>query len=126
MRNGNDNRMAWIRNLEALARGCHHYTVEFELGSECRIPGLLDYAEARIICAPMTIEKSREGLWLYNLILRFPSGPHEHNRKANEKGYYFKDGIVGELLALIADLRITQHSHYSLLLQFNGLTIGFQ
>jgi hypothetical protein len=102
MRNHNDNRMAWIRNLEVLASGGHHYTVEFELGSEVRICGVLDYADGRIICAPMSTGKSRDGLWLYNLILRFPSGPHEHNRKANEKGYYFKDGIVGELLALMS------------------------
>jgi hypothetical protein len=38
----NDNRMGWIRNLEALASGCQHYSIEYELGSECQIPGLLD------------------------------------------------------------------------------------
>jgi gamma-glutamylcyclotransferase len=102
MRNDNDNRMAWIRNLELLASGGPQYTVEFELGSEARIVGILDYAEGRIICAPMSTEKSRNGLWLYNLIIRFPFGQREHNRKATEKGYYFKDGIVGELLALMS------------------------
>lgn len=98
----NDNRMGWIRNLEALAGGCQEYTVEYELGSECRIPGLLDYADGKIICASMSTEESKDGLWLYNLILRYPLGPHDYNRKADEQGYYFKDGILGELLALMS------------------------
>ena len=98
----NDNRMGWIRNLEAFASGCQQYTVEYELGSECRIPGLLDYADGKIICAPMSTEESTDGLWLYNLILHYPLGPHNYNRKADEGGYYFKDGILGELLALMS------------------------
>src|SRR5713101_2966337 len=98
----NDNRMGWIRNLEALASGCQQYTVEYELGSECQIPGLLDYADRKIICAPMSTEESRDGLWLYNLILHYPLGPRDFNRKADEEGYYFKDGILGELLALMS------------------------
>jgi gamma-glutamylcyclotransferase len=98
----NDNRMGWIRNLEALAGGCQQYTVEYELGSECQIPGLLDYANGKIICASMNTEESRDGLWLYNLVLHYPLGPHDYNRKADEEGYYFKDGILGELLALMS------------------------
>jgi hypothetical protein len=72
----NDNRMGWIRNLEVLVSGCPRYTVEYELGSECDISGLLDYADGQIVCAPMTTEESREGL--------------------------FKDGILGELIALMS------------------------
>src|SRR5260370_27895651 len=102
MPKNNENRMGWIRNIEALASGCQQYVVEYELGSECRIPGLLDYADGKIICAPMSTEESRDGLWLYNLILHYPQGPHDHNRKADEEGYYFKDGILGELLALMS------------------------
>jgi gamma-glutamylcyclotransferase (GGCT)/AIG2-like uncharacterized protein YtfP len=98
----NDNRMGWIRNLEALASGTQQYTVEYELGSECRIPGLLDYADGKIVCAGMNTEESRDGLWLYNLILHFPTGPRDVNRKADEKGYYFKNGVLGELLALMS------------------------
>ena len=101
----NDNRMGWIRNLEALAGGDQQYAVEYELGSECFTPGILDYADGQIICAPLSPEKSRSGLWLYNLILRFPAGPHDHIahiREADAKGYYFKDGILGELLALMS------------------------
>ena len=102
MAGSNDNRMGWIRNLEVLGDAPQQYTVEYELGSECRIPGLLDYADGKIICAGMSTEESRDGLWLYNLVLRFPTGPHQINREANEKGYYFKDGILGELMALMS------------------------
>ena len=35
-------------------------------------------------------------------ILRYPLGPHDLNRNADEKGYYFKDGTLGELLALLS------------------------
>ncbi|SRR5216684_2576782 len=98
----NDNRMSWIRNLETLARGRQQYTVEYELASECYIPGLLDYGEGKIICAPMSTEQCRDGLWLYNLILEHPLGPHQQNLTADAKGYYFKDGILGELLALMS------------------------
>jgi len=98
----NDNRMNWIRNLEILASGRPHYTTEYELGSECYIPGLLDYGEGKIICALMSTEESRDGLWLYNLVLQYPTGPSDRNVQADEKGYYFKDGILGELLALLS------------------------
>jgi hypothetical protein len=97
-----DNRMQWIRNLEELLDAREQYAVEYELGSECYIPGLLDYADGRIICAPMGTEASRDGLWLYNLILRYPTGPHTPNSTADKKGYYFKDGILGELRALLS------------------------
>lgn len=49
----------------------------------------------------MSTEESRDGLWLYNFILHFPTGPN-FNPKANQAGYYFKDGILGELLALMS------------------------
>ena len=94
--------MQWIRNLEELLGAREQYAVEYELGSECHIPGLLDYAEGRIICAPMGTEASRDGLWLYNLILRYPTGPQTPNWAADKKGYYFKDGILGELHALLS------------------------
>jgi hypothetical protein len=98
----NDNRMGWIRNLETVAAATNQYAVEYELGSECRIPGLLNYADGKIICARMSTEESKDSLWLYNLVLRFPTGPRDINRKADEKGYYFKDGVLGELLALMS------------------------
>ncbi len=97
----NDNRMGWIRNLETLDGESEHFVVEYELGSECRISGLLDYSDGRIICALMGAEESRGELWLYNLILHVPRDRHGHNLRAG-KGYYFKDGRLGELVALMS------------------------
>jgi hypothetical protein len=102
MQANDDNRMQWMRNLEALPGARAEYAVEYELGSECHISGLLDYAEGKIICAPMTTDAARDGLWLYNLIVHYPAGPRDPNRTAHAKGYYFKDGILGELLALLS------------------------
>jgi len=98
---GSDNRMGWVRNLKALDRESEHFVVEYELGSECRIPGLLDYSDGKIICALMSTEEGRGGLWPYNLVLHVPRDRHGHNLKAG-KGYYFKDGRLGELVALMS------------------------
>jgi hypothetical protein len=98
----NDNRMRWIRNLEKLTTAPPRYSVEYEIASECRIPGLLDYSEGQIICAPIYRAKSNDNLTLYNLVLQFPDEPSRHNPNADAKGYYFKDGVVGELLALMS------------------------
>ncbi|HUK31292.1 MAG TPA: gamma-glutamylcyclotransferase [Candidatus Acidoferrum sp.] len=101
MTHDNDNRMGWIRNLQALASGGQDYIIEYELGSECQIFGVLDYANGQMILAPMSTEESRDRLWLYNLTLHFASGPN-FNPEADDTGYYFKDGILGELLALMS------------------------
>jgi hypothetical protein len=61
---------AGYETLEALANAPQQYTVEYELGSECRIPGFFDYADGNIICAGMNTEKSRDGLWLSRLSIR--------------------------------------------------------
>jgi hypothetical protein len=102
----NDNRMQWIRNPEALSGAGEKYVVEYELGSEAYITGLLDYADRKIICAPMGTEVSGDGLWLYNLILHYPTGPRNHNGMGDAMGYYFEDGIPGELLALLSHRQI--------------------
>lgn len=101
MADSNDNRMRWIRNGEALQGACQRYTIEYELGSDCRIPGLLDYEKAKIICGPLTIDESRNGLFLYNLVAQYPLGP-QPNIRADDKGYYFKEGILGEIIALMS------------------------
>jgi hypothetical protein len=98
---GGDNRMGWVRNLEALDRESEYIVVEYELGSECRIPGLLDYSDGKIICALMSTTEGGGGLWPYNLVLHVPRDRHGHNLKAG-KGYYFKEGRPGELVALMS------------------------
>ena len=72
------------------------------MGSDCHIPGLLDYGNQKIICGPLTTEKSKNGLYLYSLSFKYPFGPKQLNMQADEKGYVFKDGLVGELISLMS------------------------
>jgi len=102
MPTNNDNRMGWIRNIDALASGCPQYTVEYELGSECQIPGLLTTRTGKSFCAPMSTEAVQGRFVALQLILHYPRGPHDFNRQADEEGYYFKDGILGEAAGLMS------------------------
>jgi len=100
-----DNRMAWIRNLDALSKQAKRiapYPVECEFETECHIPGLLSYAEDRILCGALSFEKSQEGLRRYLLRIEYPEGPAAYNFDAQEKGYYFKGGIAEEMLSLFS------------------------
>ena len=99
----NDNRMAWIRNLDKLSeKESGFYTMEHEIVSECRIPGVLYYEGGKIACGGYSpLEKDRNGLYHYFLRVQYPN-PKNYNKKANEKGYYFKDGIAGELISIFS------------------------
>lgn len=100
----NDNRMGWVRNLDRLRKGASRsYQVEYEIATEVRIPGVLDYADGRILCGCYAAEPSRNGLRKYLLRIAV-AGPDEPYYKcaADRKGYLFRDGIPGELLALFA------------------------
>lgn len=99
----NDNRMVWIRNLERLyksSKGAYYY--EFEIASESRIIGLLNYKNGKIMCSLFSIEKDENGLYHYLLRVKYPKISGSYNEKADKKGYYFKDGAPGELIALFS------------------------
>jgi hypothetical protein len=100
--------MVWTRNLEAVAQGKPSYVVEAEFGSELRIPGLLSYAGGAILCGPATFDPDAAGLFKYVLRLRVPGpGSTEEEEEyqppaATKDGYVFREGPVGELLALFS------------------------
>ena len=99
----NDNRMAWIRNLERLSKSNKgSYYAEFEIASECRITGLLNYKGGKIMCSLFSMEKDENGLYHYLLRIKYPKYSGSYNEKADKKGYYFKGGEIGELLALFS------------------------
>jgi len=100
----NDNRMGWIRNREKLSKKeTDSYFVEYEIATECHIAGVLDYGNGIILCGGLTIEKDENGLYHYLLKVKY-AGVEEpyYNKGANKKGYYFKDGILGELLSIFS------------------------
>jgi len=100
----NDKKMLWIRNIEKLKNKepDRHY-IEYEIASECGIPGLFDYQNGMIFCGKLTMEKDKNGLYHYLLKIKFSSSNELYNYKtANRRGYFFKDGILGEILSIIS------------------------
>lgn len=103
-RSNSDNRMGWIRSLEELERNKDDkgtYIVEYEILSECLINGLLDYDGSKILCGLYSAPKSNDGLYSYLFKITYQA-PRGYNVNANSKGYHFKEGVIGELLALFS------------------------
>jgi len=100
----NDNRMAWIRNIEQLNKSDKDsYFMEYEIASESFISGVLDYDNGKILCAPLLINKDDRGMYHYLLKIQH----HKFNdsielEKASSSGYYFIDGVAGELISLLS------------------------
>lgn len=95
--------MAWIRNLSRLSKSSRGaYNAEFEIASESRIAGLLNYKKGKIMCSLFSMEKNEKGLYHYLLRIKYPKYSGTYNEKADKKGYYFKEGEIGELLALFS------------------------
>lgn len=97
----NDNRMGWIRNIEKIKESnvssdCY----EYEIVSECKISALLDYDNGSILFSIFSPEKDEKGLYHYYLRIKYAK--RQYNQNANRKGYYFKDGILGELLGILS------------------------
>ncbi|OGL95753.1 hypothetical protein A2348_03960 [Candidatus Uhrbacteria bacterium RIFOXYB12_FULL_58_10] len=103
-RQPNDNRMAWIRNIESLTSDKKgSYVVECEFLSEARISSVLSYADGMIQCGGLEFEKDENGLYRYLLRLEHAGiKDPSYNKFADKDGYYFKDGILGELLAIFS------------------------
>jgi len=102
--NNMDSRMNWIRNLESLtlSNSSGHY-VDYEIGSECNITGVLDYSNSNIFCSPLMCKDPNYGLSLYNLRIKLTDMQQSPNiKQKNENGYYFKGGIIGELLSILS------------------------
>lgn len=98
----NDNRMGWIRNIDKLSvseKDSYYY--EYEFATECRIPGLLNYENGKIICSLFSFEKDKNGLYHYLLKIKYPKFD-SYNKKTDKKGYCFIDGTIGELLSLFS------------------------
>ena len=99
-----DNRMAWIRNLEAVKSTKKMQTVEHEFESECRIPGLLDYANQKLLCGMIvTNEEPGTSPYQYSLQIQYPDDYYDYKPSdATKGGYYFPEEIGGELLSLFS------------------------
>jgi hypothetical protein len=96
-----DQRMLWIRSMEALSSSSNTNVVEAELGSEARITGQLDHGNGAVLLRPITYQRDGKGLLKYVLRMRHPIGlDPERELPTSRHGYFFRGGPVGELIAL--------------------------
>ena len=97
-----DNRMGWILQGEELLVTKGNYYMDYEVASECYIPGVLNYKKDFITMRLLTF-KSKGDLFSYNLRLKFPQKDitFDYNT-VSKKGYCFKDGVIGELICLLS------------------------
>jgi hypothetical protein len=83
-----DNRMEWIRNLEDLSQSIDlSGWCESEILSECRIGGILDYDNGKILCYPLNDEKDKNGLYAYLLRIQYFKIDITRDWKQSRNGY---------------------------------------
>jgi hypothetical protein len=99
-----DKRMGWIRSVFVPEnQGTSSIIEEHEFVSDSEIAGILKYADGRMVCGPLTFRKDSNGFYKYllRLTVAYPQGGLSFDA-ATAKGYYFKEGVVGEILSLIS------------------------
>ena len=99
-----DNRMSWILQMEECNKPNikNIYHTEYEICSEVRIPGPLEYNNKAILCR-LIEEKNKEGLYTYLLRVKHVEKEYEFNEdQYSKEGYFFPEGPIGELLALFS------------------------
>lgn len=97
----NDNRMRWVRNRDLLNNQANkNYFVEYEIGSESRIPGIFNYNNQQILCG--LLGESKNGLFPYSMRIKYAEQEQLFNKNANKRGYFLKGGILEELLSLFS------------------------
>ena len=103
-RKNTDDRMQWILALEEYKenKGKKVYFTEYEICSEVRIPGVLDYGSGFLQCHIFQ-EANKDGLYTYILRIKHIRKEYKFNlNNFSKKGYYFESGLAGELLAIFS------------------------
>lgn len=93
-----NNRMSFIRLLESTE--VREYSEEYEVASEVRIIGQLNYHSNDLIFRFLTGEANRDGLFKYTLTISAPAAFRLPTYKASKGGYYFQGGSADEILSL--------------------------
>lgn len=103
-KNGHDNRMGWMLMAEECekVKGKKVYFTEYEICSEVRIPGVLNYSKGVLLCALLQ-EMNQKGLYTYTIRVKHAEKEYKFDESNYSKeGYYFKNGLIGELIALFS------------------------
>lgn len=96
--------MEWILLFEENSNCKNHeeYFTDYEICSEVRIPGVLEYSDGSLLCGLLS-EKDESGLYSYTIRLKhFYKEFIFDKNKFSKGGYYFKDGVIGELMAIFS------------------------
>jgi len=96
--------MQWILIAEECknAKKKMAYFTEYEVCSEVRIPGVLDYENGALLCSLLQ-EKNQRGLYTYIVRVKHIQKEYKFNESSYSKeGYYFENGLIGELMALFS------------------------
>jgi len=104
MRKKTDNRMQWILIVEECKKFKNKkaYFTEYEICSEVRIPGVLDYENGALLCSLLQ-EKNQKGLYTYTVRVKHIEKEYKFDENSYSKeGYYFKNGLIGELMTLFS------------------------
>lgn len=104
IRNKIDNRMQWILLLDECEENKNgkEYFTEYEICSEVRIPGVLNYRNGALQCSLLQ-EMNQLGLYTYAVKIKHIEKEYKFDiNNYSKEGYYFNNGLVGELLALFS------------------------
>lgn len=99
-----DNRMQWILLFEENSKNKNHeeYFTDYEICSEVRIPGVLEYSSGSLLCGLLS-EKDQQGLYSYTIRLKQIQKEYVYDKnKYSKNGYYFKNNVIGELIAIFS------------------------
>ena len=99
-----DNRMQWVLKLEELEQAGETpiYFTEYEICSEVRIPGVFTYGDGMLECS-LYQEADDNNLYTYILKIKHVEKVFDYDESNYSKdGYYFKEGLVGEIIALFS------------------------
>ena len=103
-KNNRDNRMGWVLITEECKKAGDKkvYFTEYEICSEARISGVLDYDKGVLLCALLQ-EMNPKGLYAYTIRVKHAEKEYKFDENNYSKeGYFFKNGLIGELMALFS------------------------
>lgn len=100
----NDKRMQWILALDDCQKNDSEKSqyIDYEICAEVRIPGVLEYGNF-LHCVSYDFDKNEDGFYTYIIRIKFPHKKEDFlENNYSKKGYYFVNGIIGELLVIFS------------------------
>lgn len=96
--------MQWILQFEENLKNknLENYYTDYEICSEVRIPGVLEYSNGSLLCGLLS-EKNQQGFYSYTVRIKNVQKEYNCNKnKYSKDGYFFKGGVIGELIAIFS------------------------